>query len=55
MDVLEVVNVECQVTCNKLVGLCEMMEYITKVVYHQFLVGREGSNEEREGTVVLER
>ena len=46
MDVLEVVNVECQATRIKLAGLCEVMGYISKVMYHWFVVGREGSNEE---------
>jgi len=30
------------------------VKYIMEAVYHHFMVGREGSGEEREGTVVLE-
>ena len=31
------------------------MEYISKVVYHQFVASRKGSDREQEGTVIPER
>jgi len=55
VDTLEVANTECQAMCVQLMGLHEAMEYISEAVYHQFVVGGEGSDEEREGAVVLER
>ena len=41
--------------CAQFVELSWAVKYIAEAVYHHFMVSREGSGEEREGTVILER
>ena len=55
MNMLEVANAEQWMACTQFEGLSQAVKYIAEVVYHQFMVSREGSGEEQEGTVVPER
>jgi len=51
---LEVTNMERWVVQTQLTEMSQAIEYITEVDYHHFMVDREGSGEEQEGTVVPE-
>jgi len=55
MDMLKVAKVEQQAACMQRAVMIQAMEYISKAVYHQYVVGRRGSGKEWEGTVVPER
>ena len=53
VDILEVMNVEQQVAQTQLGEMSWAIKYIAEAVYHCFMVSRDGSGEEREGTVIL--
>ena len=55
VDMLEVANAERWAVRTQRAAIIQAMEYIAKVVYHQYVIGRRGLVEEQEGTVVLER
>ena len=55
MNTLEVANMEQQMARIQFEGLSQAIKYITEVVYHHFVVSREGLGKEQEGTMVPEK
>ena len=50
MNVLEIMNMECQAARMQFTVISQVLDYVAEVVYHHFMVG----SKEREGMVILE-